>query len=104
MLQKLEKIKEHNLSKILDDYFYDVCYMYYKRQMRIWVLLQHKYLRASAVSVNDRRFLYQQLSSSMNVVGLVDEPIDEQNVQKAEFPIYFTQLESEPILQMTDSI
>lgn len=43
----------------------------------------------------------------MNVVGSslqVNEPIDEQNVKTAEFPIYFTQLESEPILQMTDSI
>ena len=31
VLQKLEKIKEHNLSKILDDYFYGVCYEFYKR-------------------------------------------------------------------------
>ena len=63
--QKLEKIKEHNVHKILDDYFYGVCYEYYKRQMHIWILLKHKYLRTSQVEIDDRRFLYQDLSSNL---------------------------------------
>ena len=62
VMQKLEKIKEVNLNKILDDYFYGVCYEYYKRQMRIWVLLKHKYRRDSAVNVQDRRFIFQQFN------------------------------------------
>ena len=31
LYQKLEKIKDYNLLKILDDYFYGVCYEFYKR-------------------------------------------------------------------------
>ena len=30
-LTKLMAIKAHNLEKILDDYFYKVCYSFYKR-------------------------------------------------------------------------
>mmetsp|Transcript_1332 Transcript_1332/g.1818 ORF Transcript_1332/g.1818 Transcript_1332/m.1818 type:complete len:107 (+) Transcript_1332:1648-1968(+) len=63
--QKLENIKQHNLEHILDDYFYGVCYEFYKRQMQIWVLLRHKYLRTSAVKVEERRFLYQEMSSNL---------------------------------------
>ena len=44
---KLQNIKSHNLEKILDDYFTGVCYNFYKRQMQIWILLRHKYLRTS---------------------------------------------------------
>ena len=38
-LSKLKAIKQHNMDKILDDYFFGVCYNFYKRQMQIWVLL-----------------------------------------------------------------
>ncbi len=62
-LQKLQNMKAHNMEKILDDYFYGVCYEYYKRQMQIWILLSHKYLRSSSVGIDDRRFLYQDLVS-----------------------------------------
>jgi hypothetical protein len=62
ILTKLQNIKQHNLEKIVDDYFYRVCYEFYKRQMHIWILLRHKYLRNSAVNIDDRRFLYQELS------------------------------------------
>ena len=32
-LQKIQQIKKHNLEKILDEYFYGVCYNFFKRQM-----------------------------------------------------------------------
>lgn len=54
-------MKQHNLEKISNDYFFGVCYEYYKRQMQIWILLKHKYLRTSSVGIEDRRFLYQDL-------------------------------------------
>ena len=31
LLAKIMAIKPHNLEKILDDYFYQVCYNFYKR-------------------------------------------------------------------------
>ena len=54
-------IKPHNLEKILDDYFFNVCSHFFKRQMQIWILLQHKYLRLSRVSILERRFLFKDL-------------------------------------------
>ena len=33
LLTKLQSIKQHNLEKIIDDYFFGVCYQYYKRQI-----------------------------------------------------------------------
>ena len=30
-LLKLQQIKKHNLEKILDEYFYGVCYNFFKR-------------------------------------------------------------------------
>lgn len=58
VLQKLQNMKTHNIERIMDDYFYGVCYEFYKRQMHIWILLSHKYLRTSMVDIEDRRFLY----------------------------------------------
>ena len=29
--------------------------------MHIWILLKHKYLRTSAVDIEDRRFLYEDM-------------------------------------------
>ena len=101
--QKLEKIKEHNVHKILDDYFYGVCYEYYKRQMHIWILLKHKYLRTSQVEIDDRRFLYQDLSSNLQAMSS-DSFKEERKAQTASFPIYFTREESEPILTMSENI
>jgi len=63
MLSKLEKIKPHNLEKILDDYFFKVCYSFYKRQMQIWILLRHKYLRTSSVQISERRFKFKDLET-----------------------------------------
>lgn len=54
-------MKGHNLQKILDDYFFNVCYKFYKRQMRIWILLSHKYFRTARVNIDDRRFLLNGL-------------------------------------------
>lgn len=60
LLTKLQSIKKHNLEKIIDDYFYGVCYQYYKRQIQIWVILKYKYLKKEiAVEIDDKRFQYQ---------------------------------------------
>ena len=82
----------------MDDYFYGVCYQYYKRQMRVWILLQHKYLRTSAVNINDRRFLFTDL--------LGGDTVDKESLEteQANFPIYFTTNESEEIINMTTDI
>ena len=48
----------------MDDYFFGVCYAYYKRQMQIWILLQHKYLRTSQVNIDERRFLYMEMGAA----------------------------------------
>ena len=39
---------------VLDEYFWKVCYGYYRRQMRIWVLLTYKYLNSRKMSSKDR--------------------------------------------------
>ena len=53
---KIGSIKQINLEKILDDYFW-VCYEFYKRQMQIWIILQYKYLRTNiTVEIDDKRF------------------------------------------------
>ena len=98
-LQKFQSMKQHNLEKIMDDYFFGVCYQYYKRQMRVWILLQHKYLRSSAVNINDRRFLFTDL-----IGGDSGDKDTIDSKQSASFPIYFTTNESEEILNMTQDI
>lgn len=42
---------------VLDEYFWKVCYEFYKREMRIWILLSHKYLKTAKVSAKDRKFM-----------------------------------------------
>ena len=58
----------------MNDYFYKVCYNFYKRQMQIWILLQHKYLRVSHIAILERRFYYKDMGtlkkeSQTNVVS-----------------------------------
>ena len=67
LLTKLQSIKQHNLDKIIDDYFYGVCYQYYKRQIQIYIVLKYKYLRDQVtVKIEDKRFEYQG-SSLLNM-------------------------------------
>ena len=67
LLTKLQSIKQHNLEKIIDDYFYGVCYQYYKRQIQIYIVLKYKYLRDQVtVQIEDKRFEYQG-SSLLNM-------------------------------------
>lgn len=40
----------------MDDYFYKICYAFYQRQMQIWCLLRHKYLRTAKIGIKERRF------------------------------------------------
>lgn len=102
MVSKLEKIKPHILGKILDDYFFKVCCNFYKRQMQIWILLRHKYLRTSAVGINisERRFNNLNLLRRESTLS----PEIEANAIKANYPIYFSEAESEPIKELTSEI
>ena len=46
LIQKIENMHYTRRDMILDEYF-KVCYNVYKRQMRIWILLAHKYLKTA---------------------------------------------------------
>ena len=101
------------MDKILDDYFYGVCYEFYKRQMQIWILLSHKYLRSSSVGIVDRRFLYQDIGLGSNqgttlTSGAGEPDVEPQAEEKkqgvAKMPFFFTASESKDILDMTESI
>ena len=41
---------------VLDEYW-KVCYEFYKREMRVWILLAHKYLKTAKVNAKDRKFM-----------------------------------------------
>jgi hypothetical protein len=52
--EKLGRIMDKSLpalenykTLILDEYFWKVCYSFYKRQIYIWILLTYKYLGTS---------------------------------------------------------
>ena len=104
ILTKFQNIKQHNLEKIVDDYFYGVCYEFYKRQMHIWILLRHKYLRNSAINIDDYRFLYQEVTLKKQETISDTSQTDIKDAEEAKFPIYFSTTESEPILRITDEI
>ena len=38
-LAKIKNIDEDKINLVCDEYFWKVCYEFYKREMRIWVLL-----------------------------------------------------------------
>jgi hypothetical protein len=112
-LTKLQSLKPANLENVIDCYFNDVCYGFFKRQMLIWILLKHKYLRTSAVDINARRFIFndgQSIASSANntVTDATNETkIDEEKkqiVEEDKFPVYFSAKESEPINKLTKEI
>ena len=42
---------------VFDEYFWKVCYEFYKREMRIWILLQYKYLKTAKISAKDRKWM-----------------------------------------------
>lgn len=57
LLQKIKNIPGERIDMVLDEYFWKVCYEYYKREMRIWVLLSHKYLKSAKISNRDRKWI-----------------------------------------------
>ena len=75
--QKLQNMKDHNMHKILDDYFWGVCYEYYKRQLQIFILLQTKYLRTSQINVeNNRRFTVNKPLDLKSLSSSPDSPVN----------------------------
>ena len=50
LLAKIKNIDQDKIDMVLDEYFWKVCYEFYKRQMRVWILLAHKYLKTAKVS------------------------------------------------------
>jgi len=53
--QKLLNMKPHNLEKIIEDFFYQVCYNFYKRQNMLHVLMRRKYLKINSALANEIR-------------------------------------------------
>ena len=80
---------------VLDEYF-KVCYNVYKRQMRIWILLAHKYLKTAQIEAKDRRFVLNELVNP-------DEKQDLNDVSDggkvAQYPIEFSHSESQQLGQ-----
>ena len=80
---------------VLDEYF-KVCYNVYKRQMRIWILLAHKYLKTAQIEAKDRRFVLNELVNP-------DEKQDLNDVadggKVAQYPIEFSHSESQQLGQ-----
>ena len=50
LLAKIKNIDGDKINMVLDEYFWKVCYEFHKRQMRIWILLAHKYLKTAKVT------------------------------------------------------
>lgn len=101
------------MQKILDDYFFKVCYEFYKRQMHIWILLRHKYFRTASINIENRRFLYNDMGANEEDAQSSPEAkspeVPEEDgslASKAEgkYPVWFSESESEPILEMTLAI
>ena len=80
---------------VLDEYF-KVCYNYYKRQLRIWILLAHKYLKTASIEAKDRRFLLQDLTNPAEAQDLHDQA-EGGSVKK--YPIELSYTESQQLGQ-----
>ena len=76
---------------VLDEYF-RVCYNYYKRQLRIWILLAHKYLKTASIEAKDRRFVLQDLTNPADTQDL-NNVTEGGSVSK--YPIELTYTESQ---------
>ena len=64
---KIKNIDQEKIDLVLDEYFWKVCYAYYRRQMRIWVILTYKYLNTRKMSAKDRWLLAGGLCSGFNL-------------------------------------
>ena len=86
----------NNKNLILDEYFRNVCYEFYKRQMFIWVILRYKYLKTAPMSDEDREVL-------INDNEVFDEFKDD--IEAGELPAQLLQpYESQKIIDMTRKI
>ena len=78
-------MKDHNMHKILDDYFWGVCYEYYKCQLQIFILLQTKYLRTSQINImNNRRFTVNKPLDLKSISSNQDENLGSDNEAEVE--------------------
>ena len=128
MLAKIKNIEQDKIDMVLDEYFWKVCYEFYKRQMRVWILLAHKYLRTAKVSAKDRKFMIKDdktkerdekldtldppmlhglVQQRSNTFMNADEKEDEEE-KSVQFPIDFTYTEShrlnEDVRRITHSL
>ena len=121
-LAKLMSIKPHHLEDALNRYF-TICKLFYQRQMMIWVLLRHKYLRTSAVSIKERKWMFKELNQIKQESFIVSPFTETKNAAEEEiraaaqeaqmleqadakpsFPFFFSEGESEPIFEITQKI
>ena len=65
--EKMKNIHIDKINLVLDEYFWKVCYVYYRQQMRIWVLLTYKYLNTRKMSAKDRWMLAGGLAAGFNL-------------------------------------
>ena len=91
LTQKIETIDQKTIDMVLDEYF-KACYNYYKRQMRIWILLAHKYLKSASIEAKDRRFALLEIVNPSETHDLKDSA-DGGTV--AKYPIELSYTESQ---------
>ena len=78
---------------VLDEYF-KACYNYYKRQMRIWILLAHKYLKSAQIEAKDRRFALLEIANPSETHDLKDSA---EGGTIAKYPIELSYTESQQL-------
>lgn len=107
-LTKINDINGDKLNMVIDEYFWKVCYEFFKREMRVWILLSIKYLKISKVSNKDRKFMLIDDKTNIDaeatlnsdnpmLQGLVaerNETFVGEDEQVASYPVEFTYSES----------
>jgi len=107
-LTKINDIHGEKLNMVIDEYFWKVCYEFFKREMRVWILLSIKYLKISKVSNKDRKFMTYDHKTNIDaeatlnsdnpmLQGLVaerNETFVGEDDAVASYPVEFTYSES----------
>lgn len=68
--------------------------------MQIWILLQHKYFRTSKVDISARRFNFKPRDEIKDGNAVSSDGADHPPVGQ-EFPVYFSEAESDPIMEIS---
>ena len=58
IMNKLQAMKPRHLTSVLDDYFFKICFDFYRRQMHIYCILKNKYIKDGAINVTDSKFQF----------------------------------------------